>query len=100
MPRSLEYNVQWVTGLIAYLHRHDLTQAGARPQAVAEWTAFVLKKAEGLLANEVDSWMTGINQNVEGKQVRTLVRYSGSGPDYRNWCDAVAAGGYQALKIG
>ena len=45
--------------------------ADARPESADEWTAFVKKKGEGLLSNEVDSWMTGINQNVEGKQTRS-----------------------------
>ncbi|MFM9888552.1 MAG: flavin-containing monooxygenase [Burkholderiales bacterium] len=100
IPRSVEYNVEWVAGLIGYMHERELTQADARPEAVAEWTGFVKQKAEGLLANEVDSWMTGVNQNVEGKQVRKIVRYSGSAPDYRKWCDAVAAGGYRELVMG
>ncbi len=34
------------------------------------WTEFVIEGNEGLLSNEVDSWMTGVNQNVEGKQTR------------------------------
>ena len=46
-----------------------------------EWTAFVKKKGEGLLANEIDSWMTGVNMNVEGKQARIIARYSGTAPD-------------------
>jgi hypothetical protein len=55
--------------------------------------------AQGLLANEVDSWMTGVNRNVEGKQTRTLVRYSGSAPAYRQWCDEVAAEGYRDIAL-
>jgi cation diffusion facilitator CzcD-associated flavoprotein CzcO len=98
-PRSIEYNVEWVTSLIGYMHEHGLTQADARPEAVAAWTRFVKQKAEGLLSNEVDSWMTGVNQNVEGKQVRRIVRYSGSAPEYRKWCDDVAAGGYRELAM-
>ena len=35
---------------------------------------------QGLLANEVDSWMTGINRNIEGKQTRKIMRYSGGHP--------------------
>ena len=42
-----------------------------------------------LLANEIDSWMTGVNMNVEGKQTRTIVRYSGTAPEYRAKCDEV-----------
>jgi hypothetical protein len=37
--------------------------------------------------------------NVEGKQTRTIVRYSGSAPEYRARCDEVAAGGYRELRF-
>jgi len=99
IPRSIEYNVEWVAGLIGHMHDNDLTRADPTADAVAEWTGFVKEKAEGLLSNEIDSWMTGVNQNVEGKQTRILARYSGSAPDYRKRCDAVAAGGYKELKL-
>ena len=29
IPRSIEYNVDWVTGLIRYMREHDLTRADA-----------------------------------------------------------------------
>ena len=100
IPRSIEYNVEWIRDLLGYLERRGLRCADARPEAVNEWTAFVKRKGAGLLANEVDSWMTGVNQNVEGKQVRTLVRYSGTAPEYREWADRVAAGGYREVVLG
>jgi cation diffusion facilitator CzcD-associated flavoprotein CzcO len=98
-PRSIEYNVEWVRDLIGYMTGRDLTAAAARPEAVERWTSFVKKKAEGLLSNEIDSWMTGVNMNVEGKQTRTIVRYSGTAPEYRAWCDKVAAKGYRELTL-
>ena len=99
IPRSIEYNVEWIRDLLAHLDRRGIRVADVRHDAVEEWTAFVRKKGEGLLANEVDSWMTGINQNVEGKNVRIIARYSGTAPAYRAWCDAVAAGGYNRTRI-
>ena len=99
IPRSIEYNVEWIRDLLGHLDRRGLRVADARPEAVDDWTAFVKKKGEGLLANEVDSWMTGVNQNVEGKQVRIIARYSGTAPEYREWCDRVAAGGYRELVL-
>jgi uncharacterized alpha-E superfamily protein len=99
IPRSIEYNVEWIRDLLGYLERHNLRVAEARREAVEEWTAFVKKKGEGLLANEVDSWMTGVNQNVEGKNVRIIARYSGTAPEYREWCDRVAANGYRELTL-
>ncbi|MBN9559358.1 MAG: cyclohexanone monooxygenase, partial [Alphaproteobacteria bacterium] len=65
VPRSIEYNVLWVTDLIAHMFKHGYTYANPTRAGVEEWTRAVMKAAEGLLSNEVDSWMTGINQNVE-----------------------------------
>jgi cation diffusion facilitator CzcD-associated flavoprotein CzcO len=100
IPRSIEYNVEWIRDLLGYMEARGLTVAEARPEAVEEWTAFVKKKGEGLLSNEVDSWMTGVNQNVDGKQVRIVARYSGTAPEYRAWCDRIAADGYRELRLG
>ncbi len=99
IPRSIEYNVEWVTGLIRYMREHSLTRADARPEAVADWTEHVKAAGAGLLSNEVNSWMTGINSNVDGKQTRIIARYSGSAPAYRARCDQVAANGYRELSL-
>ena len=97
IPRSIEYNVDWVTGLIRYARDNGLTRLEATGTAVQEWTDHVKSLGVGLLSNEVDSWMTGVNRNVEGKQVRIINRYSGTAPAYRAKCDAVAAEGYKDL---
>jgi cation diffusion facilitator CzcD-associated flavoprotein CzcO len=99
IPRSIEYNVEWVTGLIRHMMSRNLTRADARPEAVAAWTDHVKAVGTGLLSNEVDSWMTGINSNVEGKQTRIIARYSGSAPAYRAWADEVAAKGYREVML-
>jgi hypothetical protein len=67
---------------------------------VASWTDHVKSLGVGLLSNEIDSWMTGINRNVEGKQTRIIARYSGSAPAYRARCDEVAMNAYRELALG
>jgi cation diffusion facilitator CzcD-associated flavoprotein CzcO len=99
IPRSIEYNVEWVTGLIRHMRAHKLSRVDARTEGVASWTEHVKALGEGLLSNEVNSWMTGINSNVDGKQTRIVARYSGSAPAYRARCDAVAAQGYRELAL-
>jgi cation diffusion facilitator CzcD-associated flavoprotein CzcO len=99
IPRSIEYSVEWVSGLMRHARDHGLTRLEANAEGVKSWTEHVIKLGEGLLSNEIDSWMTGINSNVDGKQVRTIARYSGSAPAYRARCDAVAADGYRELKL-
>jgi cation diffusion facilitator CzcD-associated flavoprotein CzcO len=100
IPRSIEYNVDWVTGLLRYARESDLARVEATANGVTEWTDHVRALGVGLLSNEVNSWMTGYNSNIEGKQTRIVARYSGSAPAYRARCDEVAASGYRELAWG
>jgi cation diffusion facilitator CzcD-associated flavoprotein CzcO len=99
IPRSIEYNVEWVTGLLRHAKQTSLTRVEATAMGVASWTDHVKALGVGLLSNEVNSWMTGINSNVEGKQTRIVARYSGSAPAYRARCDEVAAKRYEELTL-
>ncbi|MNC93176.1 Phenylacetone monooxygenase [compost metagenome] len=76
-----------------------MTRIEATAEGVAEWTEHVLALGEGQLMNEVESWMTGVNRNVEGKQKARIMRYAGGHPAYREHCDAVAAEGYRTLAL-
>jgi cation diffusion facilitator CzcD-associated flavoprotein CzcO len=98
-PRAVEYTADWVTGLIRFAHDRGLTRVEATAASAVAWTEHVIESSEGLLFTEVDSWMTGINRNVEGKQVRRIMRYSGGHPAFRKRCDAVTADGYLELAL-
>ena len=99
IPRSIEYAVDWVTDAIRFMNENGYTYAEPTRAAVEDWTDFVIEGNKGLLSSEVDSWMTGINRNVEGKQTRIVARYSGSAPVFRAKADAVAKGGYRELIL-
>ena len=99
IPRSIEYSVDWVTRLIRYAGESNLTRVEATAAGVTSWTDHVKALGVGLLSNEVNSWMTGINTNVEGKQTRIIARYSGSAPAYRARCEQVAAKHYDEMAL-
>jgi cation diffusion facilitator CzcD-associated flavoprotein CzcO len=98
-PRAAEYSADWVTGLIRFARDRGLNRIEATAAGAAAWTDHVIASSEGLLFTEVDSWMTGINRNVEGKQVRRIMRYSGGHPKFRERCEAVVAEGYRELSL-
>ena len=98
-PRAAEYSADWVTNLIHFARERGLTRIEATAHGAAAWTDHVIASSEGLLFTEVNSWMTGINRNVEGKQVRRVMRYSGGHPAFRERCDGVAAEGYRELTL-
>ena len=96
--RTAEYSVEWITELIQYAGVHGLTQFAATNQGVKDWTDYVLGLGKDLLMNEIGSWMTGVNKNIDGKHVPRIMRYSGGHPAFRKHCDAIAAEGYKSLS--
>jgi cation diffusion facilitator CzcD-associated flavoprotein CzcO len=99
-PRAAEYSSDWVTGLIRFARDRGLTRIETTAAGAVDWTDHVIASSEGLLFTEVDSWMTGINRNVEGKQIRRIMRYSGGHPKFRERCEAVVADQYRELSLG
>jgi len=99
-PRNIEYTVDWITDLIAYMTSHEYSRAEATPDGIKEWTQHIKRKSSGSLMNNVDSWMTGVNRNVKGKGTRIVgVRYGGSVETYRGLCDAVSSNGYASINL-
>jgi len=99
IPRSIEYAVGWVTDLMRFCRDNNITYAEATNEGVRQWTQHVHDCSEGLLSNEVDSWMTGVNKNLADKQKRSISRYGGPAPGYRKRCDEVAARQYSEMKL-
>ena len=94
IPRCIEQNVEWVTALIAHMRARGHVRVEPTADAEREWTQHVLDTGRRMLFTQVDSWMTGINSNVAGKDKRTFIVYAGGAPKYRERCDDVAARGY------
>lgn len=99
IPRSIEYAVGWVARFIEFCRDHRITFAETSRQNVLDWTDHVHNCATGLLANHVDSWMTGINKNLAHKQKRIIARYQGPAPGYRKRAEDVAARNYADLNL-
>jgi len=99
IPRCIEQNVEWVSDLMRTVRDKGITRFEATPEAEADWSRHVQELADGLLYTQVDSWATGINSNVEGKNVRRILQYQGGAPAYRAACDEVAAKGYAGMTL-
>jgi len=84
---------------VRFARKHGVTRIAATKAGVTSWTDHVRSLGVGLLSNEIDSWMSGINRNVDGKQTRIIARYSGSAPAYRARCDEVATASYRELML-
>ncbi|MBI3992573.1 MAG: NAD(P)/FAD-dependent oxidoreductase [Candidatus Lambdaproteobacteria bacterium] len=99
MPRCGEENVDFVADLIRYTEAQGYTRVQPKPQAEAQWTAHVYKVAERLLISQTDSWFTGINRNIPGRDKRVFLLYGGGAPRYREKCAQVVASNYDELEF-
>lgn len=94
IPRSIEYAVDWVFHYMRFAKENDVRYVEATEEGMEGWTEHVHECGKGLLANEVDSWMTGVNKNLKNKQKRSMTRYNGPAPGYRRRCEEVRGRGY------
>ncbi|KAF2106169.1 cyclohexanone monooxygenase [Lophiotrema nucula] len=97
--RSVEHAVSVISDVLAFCAEKDYEYVEPEQWAVDEWTQHVVECSKGALANEVDSWMTGVNNNVKGKTVRSVARYSGSAIEYRRRCEECKQQGYKGLQF-
>lgn len=98
-PRSLEFNGIWIRDLIRHAVQTGSQEVAASAAAVREWQDLIRRKGDALLASSVDSWITGVNANVVGREHRRHVTYAGSGPEYRAQCDTIARDGYPGFDL-
>ena len=97
IPRCIEQNVDWVTGLVTHMRAQGHTVVEPTATAVDDWTRHVLDGAQRMLLSKVKSWFMGINPNLPGRQQPNFVLYAGGLPQYRSRCDEVAAAGYRGF---
>ncbi|MGY9056794.1 MAG: flavin-containing monooxygenase [Alphaproteobacteria bacterium] len=95
IPRNSEQIVDWQTGLIKYMRDHNLTRVEPRTEAVDQWAINVEKASEMLLSSKIRSWQTGVNRNVEGRDVLRVLGYNGGAVRYTRIANKVAENGYK-----
>jgi cation diffusion facilitator CzcD-associated flavoprotein CzcO len=99
VPRCSEQSARFVGELMRYMRNHGYDRSEASPEAEDAWTDFILESAETLLASKTDSWFTGINVNLPGRQKRRMLLYSGGQQYYHEYCADVVAQNYRGFNM-
>ena len=99
IPRCIEQNVEWVSDLMGYMRARDLRHIETTRAAEDAWTESINELAAHMLYTHVDSWMTGVNSNVEA-EYPPCAAISGWRAGYRAHCDEVAAADYAGFTLG
>lgn len=101
IPRSREGATLMVADLLTFCKEKGYNYAEATQEAAdgCKGHSHELGKAQ-VLVNEIDSWLTGVNTNVNGRGVRTVVQYTGSAVDDRKRLDEERKLGFQGIVCG
>ncbi|OHD04884.1 MAG: cyclohexanone monooxygenase [Sphingopyxis sp. RIFCSPHIGHO2_01_FULL_65_24] len=76
VPRCAEQNVEFIADLVGHMERRGLARCEATVAAEKDWTKQVLDQADLLLAGKTNSWFTGINHNIAGRNERKMLLYT------------------------
>ncbi|KAF5012214.1 hypothetical protein FDECE_1730 [Fusarium decemcellulare] len=98
--RNVEFVVNFITDLLGYCKKGSFRRVEPTGEPVEEWNEHVVECSKPhVLMNEIDSWMTGVNKNVNGKTVRSIARYCGEAKEYRKRCQEVKDSGYKGFRF-
>ena len=97
MPVAIEQHVDWITGCIAHMQKHDYATVETTESYAEEWVSEVNRAANATLMPQANhSWYLGAN--VPGKP-RLFMPYAGGMAHYRGICDDVAQNGYKGFVM-
>ncbi|MFN0089234.1 MAG: flavin-containing monooxygenase [Acidimicrobiales bacterium] len=97
--RGIEEAVDWMTPLLCHLREHGYTRIDTTQEAEAEWVDHVRAMYDRVLIGKVQSWFTGYNSNIEGRDHMRPVAYNGGAPRYRRRLTEVAERGYEGFVL-
>ncbi|KAF9888857.1 hypothetical protein FE257_008226 [Aspergillus nanangensis] len=99
IPRSCEFTILWLARLLDHMNKKGLGCIEATRQGVKNWTNHVKATGRDHLVNHADSWLTGINRNIEGRDRRVIMRYTGGAPEYREKCEEIEGRRYDTFAM-
>ena len=95
IPRCSALTVDWLSDMMAHAKAHGIERIVPDPQAAEEWGVYCAKLQNKLLLGQTNSWFTGINKNIAGRDKREVLLFVGGNPRYREYCDDVSENGYK-----
>jgi (2,2,3-trimethyl-5-oxocyclopent-3-enyl)acetyl-CoA 1,5-monooxygenase len=95
IPRCSALAVDWLSEMMQHAMKNGVERIEAEVAAAEAFTAYAEKLQSKLLLGQTNSWFTGINQNLEGRDKREVLLFVGGNPRFREYCDDVREHDYK-----
>lgn len=99
IPRCSAVVVDWVSEMMQEMKARGVRRIEPDPEAAASWTSYCAKLMDKMLLGRTNSWFTGINKNIQGRDRREVLLFVGGNPRFRQYCDEVRADGYRGFLV-
>jgi cyclohexanone monooxygenase len=99
IPRCSALVVDWLSDMMADVRKRGTTLIEPETEAVESWTGYCDKLMGRMLLGRTNSWFTGINKNIEGRDKRETLLFVGGNPKFRQYCEDVKANNYKGFQF-
>lgn len=99
IPRCSALVVDWLSDMMIHAKAAGIERIEPQHEAVESWTLYCTKLLDKMLLGQTNSWFTGINKNVAGRDKREVLLFVGGNPRFRQYCDEVQENGYRGYVM-
>jgi len=95
IPRCSALAVDWLSDMIAEAKNGGVQRIEPEIAAAESYSEYCAKLMGKMLLGQTNSWFTGINKNIDGRDKREALLFVGGNPKFREYCDDVRENGYK-----
>ena len=99
IPRCSALVVDWLSEMMAHVKTTDIRRVEPEYDAAEDWTLYCSKLMGKMLLGQTNSWFTGINKNIKGRDKREVLLFVGGNPKFRQYCDDVRDNDYKGFIL-
>ena len=99
IPRCSALVTDWLTQLMHHARDNQIELIEATPEAQDSWTSYCGHLLGKMLLGKTNSWFTGINKNIAGRNKRETLLFVGGNPNFRKYCEKVEADGFRGFEL-
>jgi (2,2,3-trimethyl-5-oxocyclopent-3-enyl)acetyl-CoA 1,5-monooxygenase len=97
IPRCSALAVDWLSEMMTHAKSAGIRRIEPESAAAEGYSLYCSKLMGKLLLGQTNSWFTGINKNIAGRDKREVLLFVGGNPRFREYCNDVREHDYKGF---
>jgi cation diffusion facilitator CzcD-associated flavoprotein CzcO len=99
IPRCSAMAIDWLSDMMIHAKAKGVQRIEPEIEAAESYSEYCAKLQGKLLLGQTNSWFTGINSNIAGRDKREVLLFVGGNPRFRKYCDDVREQDYKGYIL-